>query len=36
MNQRGLKSSRYRHGRLMPQEFDIHAFHQWVLARLAD
>ena len=35
MNQRGLKSSRYAQGRLMPQEFDIHRFHQWVLGRLA-
>lgn len=35
MNQRGLKSSRYSNGRLMPQEFDIHRFHQWVLGRLA-
>ena len=33
MNQRGLKSARYRRGRLMPQEFDIHRFHNWVLAR---
>ncbi len=30
MNQRGLRSSRYRHGRLMPQEFDIAKFHDWV------
>lgn len=30
MNQRGLKSSRYASGRLMPQEFDIHRFHQWI------
>lgn len=34
LNQRGLKSSRYRHGRLMPQEFDIRNFHTWVLAQL--
>lgn len=34
MNQRGLRSSRHDHGRLMPQEFDIHRFHQWVLSRL--
>jgi phenylpropionate dioxygenase-like ring-hydroxylating dioxygenase large terminal subunit len=34
MNQRGLKSYRFEQGRLMPQEFEIHAFHQWVMARL--
>jgi Rieske 2Fe-2S family protein len=36
MNQRGLGSSRFRQGRLMPQEFDIHGFHAWVLERLGD
>ena len=36
MNQRGLKSPRYGAGRLMPQEFDIHRFHGWVLDRLKD
>ena len=35
MNQRGLHSSRYQHGTLMPQEFDIHRFHTWVLDRIA-
>lgn len=35
INQRGLKSSRFARGRLMPQEFDIYRFHQWVLGRLA-
>jgi Rieske 2Fe-2S family protein len=34
MNQRGLRSPRYTHGRLMPQEFDIHTFHRWVLSQL--
>lgn len=34
MNQRGLQSSRHERGRLMPQEFDIHRFHHWVLSRL--
>lgn len=34
MNQRGLKSSAYRSGRLMPQEFDIAHFHDWVRTRL--
>lgn len=33
MNQRGLKSSRYRHGTLTPQEFDVHRFHQWIRQR---
>lgn len=36
MNQRGLKSAHYTHGRLMPQEFEIHAFHNWVLAQLEE
>lgn len=35
MNQRGLRSEKYRAGRLMPQEFDIFKFHQWVRASLA-
>ncbi|MCU9849146.1 aromatic ring-hydroxylating dioxygenase subunit alpha [Defluviimonas sp. WL0024] len=30
MNQRGLRSARYAGGRLMPQEFDILRFHDWV------
>ncbi|MEZ5730824.1 MAG: aromatic ring-hydroxylating dioxygenase subunit alpha [Paracoccaceae bacterium] len=36
MNQRGLKSQRFRRARLMPQEFDIHRFHRWVEARMAN
>lgn len=35
MNQRGLKSSAFKHGRLMPQEFDVYNFQQWVRKRLA-
>lgn len=35
MNQRGLASSRYRHGTLMPQEFDVHRFQQWVRHQMA-
>jgi len=35
MNQRGLKSSRHSQGRLMPQEFDVHRFHNWVRAQTA-
>ncbi|MEO8244148.1 MAG: aromatic ring-hydroxylating dioxygenase subunit alpha [bacterium] len=34
MNQRGIRSPSYRRGRLMPQEFDIHRFHQWILTEL--
>lgn len=30
MNQRGLKSSRFSEGRLMPQEFDVFRFQQWI------
>jgi Rieske 2Fe-2S family protein len=35
MNQRGLQSPAFRAARLMPQEFDIHRFHLWVLAEMA-
>ncbi len=35
MNQRGLKSSAFRAGRLMPQEFDVYRFQQWVRTQLA-
>jgi Rieske 2Fe-2S family protein len=35
MNQRGLKSSAFRAGRLMPQEFDVYRFQQWVRSQLA-
>ena len=34
MNQRGLRSPRFEAGRLMPQEFYIHNFHEWVHQRL--
>ena len=34
LNQRGLHSPKFRQGRLMPQEFDIHRFHEWVLGAL--
>lgn len=30
MNQRGLRSKAFAHGRLMPQEFDVYNFQQWV------
>lgn len=36
MNQRGLRTPGFRAGRLMPQEFEIRAFHDWVLSRLDD
>jgi glycine betaine catabolism A len=36
LNQRGLKSSKYQSGRLMPQEFDIHNFHRWVMRQLGE
>jgi len=35
MNQRGLAVARHRSGRLMPQEFEIKRFHDWVRARMA-
>lgn len=34
MNQRGVRSPAYAHAVLMPQEFDIHRFHRWVIAEL--
>lgn len=34
MNQRGLASPAYAHGRLMPEEYEIHRFHQWVLSAM--
>jgi Rieske 2Fe-2S family protein len=34
MNQRGLRSDAFVAGRLMPQEFDIARFHDWVRARV--
>lgn len=33
INQRGLHSMRHRSGVLMPEEYDLHRFHQWVRAR---
>lgn len=34
MNQRGLHADKFKSGTLMPQEFDIWKFHQWLRARL--
>jgi glycine betaine catabolism A len=31
MNQRGLRSPAYSKGRLMPEEYEIHRFHEWLL-----
>lgn len=31
MNQRGMRSPAFRAARLMPEEYEIHRFHQWVL-----
>jgi Rieske 2Fe-2S family protein len=31
MNQRGMRSPVFRAARLMPEEYEIHRFHQWVL-----
>ncbi len=30
MNQRGLRNRKFTGGTLMPQEFDVHRFHEWV------
>ena len=34
MNQRGLKSSKFTQGVLMPQEFDVHRFQSWIRGRM--
>ncbi len=34
INQRGLKASPHRSGVVMPEEYMVHSFHQWVRARL--
>jgi len=34
MNQRGLRSSRFEHGILMPQEYEVHRFHEWVRSQI--
>jgi Rieske 2Fe-2S family protein len=36
MNQRGIRSPSFERATLMPQEFDIHRFHTWVLAALEE
>jgi Rieske 2Fe-2S family protein len=33
-NQRGLRASPYKAGRLMPQEFDVFNFQQWIRKQL--
>ena len=34
MNQRGMRSPAFRSARLMPEEYEIHRFHQWVLSHM--
>ncbi|MES2433086.1 MAG: aromatic ring-hydroxylating dioxygenase subunit alpha [Pseudomonadota bacterium] len=34
MNQRGMLSPAYRGGTLMPEEYEIHRFHQWLLREM--
>lgn len=34
MNQRGIRSPAFRAARLMPEEYEIHRFHQWVRAEM--
>ena len=34
MNQRGLKSSKFTEGVLMPQEFDVYRFQSWIRDRM--
>jgi Rieske 2Fe-2S family protein len=35
MNLRGLKSEKFEHGTLMPQEFEVHRLHEWLRGELA-
>ncbi|MHA7777345.1 aromatic ring-hydroxylating oxygenase subunit alpha [Roseibium sp. M-1] len=35
MNQRGLRSEKFEHGTLMPQEFEVHRFQEWVRYAMA-
>lgn len=35
MNQRGIRSPAFTAARLMPEEYEIHRFHRWLLDRLA-
>ncbi|MBN8631110.1 MAG: aromatic ring-hydroxylating dioxygenase subunit alpha [Rhodobacterales bacterium] len=34
MNHRGIRSPAFRAARLMPEEYEIHRFHQWLLAEM--
>lgn len=34
MNQRGMRSPAFTSARLMPEEYEIHRFHQWVLSQM--
>jgi Rieske 2Fe-2S family protein len=36
LNQQGLRSNRFEHGVLVPQEYPLWHFHQWVRARLGE
>lgn len=36
MNQRGLRNAHFEHGTLMPQEFDVFNFQQWVRRKLGE
>jgi glycine betaine catabolism A len=36
MNQRGIRSPAFKAARLMPEEYEIHRFQQWVLAEMED
>ena len=36
MNQRGLKSPAYSQARLMPEEYEIHNFQNWVMREMGD
>ncbi len=36
MNQRGMRSPAFKAARLMPEEYEIWRFHQWVRAQMED
>jgi Rieske 2Fe-2S family protein len=34
MNQRGMRSPAFKAARLMPEEYDIHRFHEWIRSEM--
>jgi Rieske 2Fe-2S family protein len=36
MNQRGIHSPAFSRGRLMPEEYEVHRFHKWILRQMEE